>query len=682
MNKSPSSPLPPARPAPRRFLSSIEPLEDRIAPANNVLTSFIGGTLTITTVDLFDEAAILTGDNNQNFQIIGTAPGSVSVHMSGATTINGGAADANFTGVTNIVVDLKEGNDFLVCKHVDIPGDFTFKGGDGGNSLQFDGDAAASHFRNITFTNGNGVDNFAFLDGSPTLTGKLTINTGEGGSNLNIGFNSTDDVTIAGGISITCGAGGDNINFSGSDLSVNGPVTIKGGSGDNGVRFNYLDSVVFTKPFSFTSGTGNSVFDVGNSNNKSSSFAGITITNGIGNNRVTFQSKTSDTINGNLVITNGAGDDTFNVDSVNFSVTGFVKIKNGAGNSTTDITPTTNNTIGGDFTLSNAAGTDTTSIGGTTVSYKGVKITNGTGNTTTTLTGTDLSFASISSTSGDGADTFTVTATNKFEILTGGLTLKNGVGGSTTSIGATNTASIAGLLSITNGEGLDTQIIGNGAGNFSGLHSVTISNGAGGSTTTFNPVQLTITGSVMVTSGEGFDTFRLGNGALTTFGITGSLKLSHGLGGSTTQFNPTTSGVVTGAFTVTSADGNDTVDLIRTTIGGATTLMLGAGNDTVEIDNSTIAALKILTGSGNDQVKIENTTNDGIGTTVGGIVSLDLGIGADSIAWGIDGNDFVTANQRVKLNGGANLDSFDQSAATNSFIAGSPSVIGIEVQLP
>ena len=183
------------------------------------------------------------------------------------------------------------------------------------------------------------MDNFAALDGSLTLTGKLTISTGDGGSNLNIGFNSTDDVTIAGGISITCGAGSDSINFSGSDLSVNGPVTIKAGSGDNGVRFNYLDSLVFTKPFSFTSGTGNSVFDVGNSNNKSGSFAGITITNGIGNNRVTFQSATSDTINGSLVITNGAGDDTFNVNSVDFSVTGLVKIKNGAGNSTTDITP-------------------------------------------------------------------------------------------------------------------------------------------------------------------------------------------------------------------------------------------------------------------------------------------------------------------------------------------------------
>jgi hypothetical protein len=311
-----------------------------------------------------------------------------------------------------------------------------------------------------------------------------------------------------------------------------------------------------------------------------------------------------------------------------------------------------------------------------------VKIANGTGNTTTTLTGTDLSFARISSTNGDGTDAFTVTATNRFEILTGGLTLRNGVGGSTTSIGVTNTASIAGLLSITNGEGLDTQIIGTGAGNFDGLHSVTINNGAGGSTTTFNPIQLVITGSVMVISGEGSDTFRLGNGALTTFGITGSLKLSHGLGGSSTQFNPTTSGAVSGAFTVTSSDGNDTVDLIRTTIGGATTLMLGAGNDTVEIDNSTIAALKILTGSGSDRVNIENTTDDSIGTTIGGLVSLDLGGGGDTIEWGLDANDFVTANQRVKFNGGANFDIFDQNAATNSFIAGSPSFISVEVRLP
>ena len=115
-----------------RIAPRIERLEDRIAPANNVVTSFLGGTLTITTVDELGEAEVLAGDNNQNFQIIGTAPGSVSVHKSVRRPSTEGA-DAAFTGVTDIVVD--PGTEtFLVCKHVDISGDFTYKGGDGNNT--------------------------------------------------------------------------------------------------------------------------------------------------------------------------------------------------------------------------------------------------------------------------------------------------------------------------------------------------------------------------------------------------------------------------------------------------------------------------------------------------------------------------------------------------------------------
>ena len=48
---------------------------------------------------------------------------------------------------------------------------------------------------------------------------------------------------------------------------------------------------------------------------------------------------------------------------------------------------------------------------------------------------------------------------------------------------------------------------------------------------------------------------------------------------------------------------------------------------------------------------------------------------------GLDTNDFVTANLGVKINGGANLDVFDQNAATNAFVL-PPTLTSIEVQLP
>jgi hypothetical protein len=660
----------------------IERLEDRIAPANNIVTSFHAGTLTITTVDQLGEAEVLAGDNDQNFQILAAGPGNVTLHKNGATTIDGGVVDVAFTGVVNIVIDVKEGDDFVVCKAgVNIPGDITFKGGDGNNTFNIDGDVAGNtSLRNLSITNGDGVDNIAFLEGNTNISGKLTINTGAGGSNMNIGFQAADNVTIAGNVSITCGAGSDNINFNGNDLLVKGAVSVKPGSGDNSVRFAMKNSLVLEKPITVVNGEGDSVFEV-SMTNKISSFAAIKITNGHGNNRVTFDSSVSDSIAGDVTVTNGAGGNKFEVDTVAFAVGGKVKVTNGAGNSTTDVTPTGTNTVTGGFTLTNLAGNDTTTIGGADVTYKSLKLSNGNGASTTSLTGVNLSFGSISSTSGDGADTFSVTAANKFEIVTGGLTLKQGSGGSSTTIGAGGTATIAGVLSITNGDGADTQIIGNGAGNFNGLHNVTIINGRGDSTTTFNPAQLTIAGSVSVTSLEGFDRLSLGTGSLATFNISGSVKANYGSGGSVSTVNPTTSGTLDGAFTVTAGDDNDKLDVIRTMFGGAMKVTLGAGSDTIEIDDSTLAALKFFTGAGNDIVEIEATTNDAVKTSILGRVTGVLGSGDDSVTWGLDSDDIVTANQSVKLLGGPGLDVFDQKAATNVFIL--PLMLtSFEVQLP
>src|SRR5262245_30983319 len=139
MFKSSSPRCQPMRPKPRHFLPGIERLEDRIAPANNVVTTFVGGTLTITTVDQLGEAEILAGDNNQDFQILAAGAGKVTLHQNANTTIDGGGADEPFTGVVNLVIDMKEGSDFVVLKGgINLPGDVTFKGGDGNNSLNLD----------------------------------------------------------------------------------------------------------------------------------------------------------------------------------------------------------------------------------------------------------------------------------------------------------------------------------------------------------------------------------------------------------------------------------------------------------------------------------------------------------------------------------------------------------------
>lgn len=670
--------------ASRWFRPRLEGLEERLAPVNDIQTSFsaVTGTLTIRTVDQVGEAEILANDNDQFFQILGAGPGNVTLHKSSATTINGGVADVPFTGVVHIVLDLKEGDDFVVFKGgFEIAGDLIYKGGEGGNGLNLDGDGGTNKLRNLTFTNGNGVDNFAFLDGNTIISGSVTINTGTGGSNFNIGFNLTDDVTIAGNLNITCDAGSDNINFFGDDLSIGGTVTIKGGSGDNSVRFNYDNSLVIAKALSIINGSGNDVVEFGNAINKSSSLASVTVINGAGNNTVRFKSTTSDTINGNLTITNGAGDCDFTVDSVDFIVTGKLLITNGAGTNKTDISPTTTNSVGGLFKLINLAGKDTITISGTTVTYKAVAISNGNGDTTTQITGGILTFDSISITNGDGLDTLNVTATTKFDVTLGGFTLKNGAGGSVTILAATGAAifAVKGSLSILNGTGTDSQTIGNGAGTFNGLHGVIINNGAGVSNTTFNPTSLTITGSVSITNGDGNDSVLFGTGVMSSLAITGSVTVINGDGGSNTVINPTSSASIGLGFTVKGTDGNDTVDFLRATVSGTVSLSLGNGNNTVEIDNAILAALSILTGVGNDQVKIENNSNDGNSTTILGVASINLGGNNDTLDFGLDANDKVTASKPIVFNGGLGLDTFDQNAATNTFTG---SILGFEVQLP
>lgn len=669
----------------RRSRPRLESLESRVNPVNNVQSSFnsLTGTLTITSVDQPGEAEILAGDNNQNFQILGDAAitGKIALHKSGATTIDGGIVDVLFTDVKNIVIDLKDGDDFITTKILNIAGDLTFKGGDGGNSLNVDSDTFTTKVRNITFTNGDGVDNFAFLDGDHIVSGTLTINFGDGGSNSNIGFNAGDDVTIQGAVNITGAAGADNVNFFGNDFKAKSTFTIKGGTGDNDVRINLLNSAVFSKLLSITNLAGDDVFSTGNGTNKSATFTGITINNGPGKSDISFDSDTFDTITGNLTIINGAGDDKFTADSgTDFKVSGSVTINNGTGNTATDISPAAINEVGGLFKLTNLAGTDVTTIGGATVNYKGVVIANGNNDSTTALNGTNLSFSSISSTNGDGLNTFTVTATGKFEVLVGGITLKNGTGGSATTINATGAAPVAikGAVSITNGDGNDTTTIGNGAGKFDDLHNVTISNGAGTSATTFNPTTLKVTGSVIVTNGDGFDTFALGNGATTDFNVSANLKVTHGLGGSISNLNPTAAGAIGLGLTVISLDGNDTVDLIRTTVSGTSSFSLGAGNDKLDIDNSILSALLVLGGSGGDQVRIEATTNDGIGTTILGTATMDLGAGDDSLEFGLDINDEVTTTKAVSFKGGIGFDAFDQHAATNTFAG----LSDFEIKLP
>ena len=414
------------RSASRYVYPRLHALEERLTPVNDVQATLSGGTLTITTVDQLGAAEVLADDNDQEFVIVGLGPGSVAVDKTANTKVNGGTSEA-FNGVTNIVIDLKQGDDKVTCKALELAGNLTFKGGDGFNQFDLNANGFQTNVKNVSIINTGEGGFFVISNGVTAIHGALTVTNG-GASNTDLGVLVTDKITIDGAITFNNGDGDNFITFQGGDFEANGPVTIKNGNGDNFVAFESRNSTVFTKPISVTNGAGDNLFVAGLLG-KSTSFASITINNGIGNNTTEFRSSVSDTINGNLSITNKAGDDNFLADSGKFAVTGNIKIKNGVGNSTTELSPTTTNTVGGSFSLINAAGNDSTSIFGTTVDYKSVNIQDGNGDSDFELTGTNLTVASICITNGDGFDTVNLSASLHLNVVTGGFKLKNGVGG-------------------------------------------------------------------------------------------------------------------------------------------------------------------------------------------------------------------------------------------------------------
>ncbi len=659
------------------FQPAIECLEDRIALANDVQTAFVNGTLTITTVDQLDEVAILNLDNDQSFEIAGTGPGSVSVNQTGNTTIDG-VATKSFTGVTNIVVKLKSGNDSLGCKILDISGDLAINAGEGDNSVNVDAGVGATKVHNLSIIDGEGFDMVTIGGATSTFSGDVTLRTGNGGCTINVGFLNTDDVTISGALKIINGSGaGNNVNVNGDVVAIDGAVVLRGGNTGNNFNVNVVNSITVGGATTVNNGSGNDAFNI-NANVQSATFRAITINNGVGNGTTQFLASGGTSIQGDLIVNNLAGNDKLAVDG-NFEVLGKVRISNGNGDTTTDLSSSGQHRVSGPFTLINGAGTDNTTISGASIIYQAVKIVNGAGDSSLNIQAISAAFGSITSTSTNGADIFTVGVGGSFDVQ-GGVTLRNGNGPSTTTLGSQGTATIAGAFRVINADGADTLTMGTSFGAFH-LKDVKIVNGAGDSTTAFNSASLDVTGSITVVAADGADSLNLGGGSLANFDISGSVNLRGGIGAAIFLSNPTAGGTIGGALTVVGTEGDDIVTLKRTEVVGATLLNLAGGGNGVAIDDSILRALTINTGAGFDEILIEANSDTGVNTTVSGAMKISVGAGADIVTLGKDANDSLSTTKGVRIDGGSGIDLLDQTGASNS-AAISPVFLGFEVQLP
>src|SRR5262249_52439896 len=115
---------------------------------------------------------------------------------------------------------------------------------------------------------------------------------------------------------------------------------------------------------------------------------------------------------------------------------------------------------------------------------------------------------------------------------TKGLSIRTGVGDTKTTLAGAVT--INGGMIAMHGEGFDELDI---SGDLNVNGSVSLSNGIGGSLTTFAGVNTLVTGGLMVTALEGFDTF-VTSGA--NFTVNGPVSLLFGAGGSSTTLGAAT----------------------------------------------------------------------------------------------------------------------------------------------
>ena len=287
----------------------------------------------------------------------------------------------------------------------------------------------------------------------------------------------------------------------------------------------------------------------------------------------------------------------------------------------------------------------------------------GANSVTTTDLKVEKNFSITNGTNIGGTDTNALTNLS----VGGALTIKNGNGDSSTTIGRTaaGISTILGNLSITNGSGRDTnQIEDTNVG-----HNVTITNGhadffmVAGLTKIYNAVNASsrslIGGNVSVTYLDGntaqYDgiwdteilgnvTFNHGTGAFTTYFdgfktsvpvvIRGNLTMK-GTGGNdvTAGAHDMKTGLIVGkSLSITSGSGPDALIFNKLEVGGATKLLLGDGGNAATIDDSTfIGTFALTTGAGTDAVNLDTTAGTSSATIFEKPVVIKLGAGSDSV---------------------------------------------------
>lgn len=274
---------------------------------------------------------------------------------------------------------------------------------------------------------------------------------------------------------------------------------------------------------------------------------------------------------------------------------------------------------------------------------------NGEGNNTTSLTPAVSLFLGLTTVSGgSGSDFFGIAGA---DVTTGFISVNSGNGSNDFFLDGE--VQVNGSVSVLGGSGRDNFEPGFGNTQLTVNGSISASLGNGDNTVVFRHTNVDVTGLITVVGGSGIDTVELDT---TTFEAL-AVSLSLGAGNNRASMDQGAT-VIRSNLTITTLGGLDTITGFGLDVLGATTVSTSEGADLIQLDNSRFRSLvTVLTGGGDDRVNVENgNVNDGVGTRFDSIVTIDLGIGNDTLDIGIDANDFVTFGSRVFANGSLGTD--------------------------
>jgi hypothetical protein len=450
----------------------------------------------------------------------------------------------------------------------------------------------------------------------PTTTvnnanGVLTI-TGDGGNNAivvsetatagtyTVKANDLAGTVTAAGVTsivVSTGAGNDLVNFVGNaadgtaltgTLSVTGDDTLTVGIHSN---FNVTGAVT-------VSDTGSGRLRVAVAG-PGTTLGGATVTGGSGNDSFSIQNGA--TVNGNLSLDLGDGDNTVNVGAANVgatTITGTLGVVGGAGN---DVVAVSSASTGAEmFDL--GSGNDTVTVLNTTVSGNFSAV--GTGNEAVTLAGDTVSgFVSVNDPTAQSVDV------------------------------SVNHTSVGTFLGVVGGAGNDTVVV-----HFSSIgQNLGAILGGGNDSVSFTSD--TVAGNVTLT-GTGNETY-----SLTADTVVGFVSVNDP---AATAVTVTANGTRVGSFLgVVGGAGNDTVNVTGGSTGENLGAILGGGNDSVSYSGVTVTGNVTLTGTGNETYSLTNDTVLGFvslndpgaaslaadvsGTTAGSYLAIIAGDGANTV---------------------------------------------------